>query len=180
MFNKLGVIKRDQNGLTMIELLVAVAITALIMSGLTMIIFNIVSNNAQNSGQMTVLRQVQNSGHWISRDTLMAQEVYVTPGTGFPLTLTWINELADLDNPPIVYQVVYNYDSIGQRLTREYYEYPQGQPPVLVATTFIAEYLDSVNATFDGTKLVLSVSASLDGFRPVSESRTYEISPRPS
>jgi hypothetical protein len=161
----------------MIELLVALAITALIMGGLTFIIFNIISNNAQNSGQMTVLRQVQNSGHWISRDTLMAHEVSVDPVsiTGFPLTLEW-TQFADED--PMVYRVIYYY--VGDELTREYYEYEQGQPPVLVATTFIAEYLDSVNVAFNGTNLVLSVSASLDGFRPVSEDRTYEISPRPS
>jgi hypothetical protein len=78
----------------------------------------------------------------------------------------------------MVYRVIYYY--VGDELTREYYEYEQGQPPVLVATTFIAEYLDSVNVAFNGTNLVLSVSASLDGFRPVSEDRTYEISPRPS
>ena len=180
MINRLGLIKRDQKGLTLIELLVAVAITALIMGGLTLIIFNIISNNAQNSGQMTVLRQVQNSGHWISRDTLMAQEVTVTPGTGFPLTLTWIDEFTDIDNPPVVHQVKYYYDSVEKKLTREYYEYYQDEPPVLVATTFIAEYLDSISVQPAGSKLILSVSASLDGFRPVSENRTYEIWPRPS
>lgn len=74
----IGSINKGQRGFTLVELLVAVAISGLITSGLTMSIFQVFDSNARNSSEMTVVRQVQNAGHWVSRDTLMAQAVLPT------------------------------------------------------------------------------------------------------
>ena len=64
---------KGQGGFTLIELLVVIAISGLITSGLTMTIFQVFGSNARDSTKMTVVRQVENAGYWISRDTLMAQ-----------------------------------------------------------------------------------------------------------
>jgi len=81
----LGSINKNQRGFTVIELLVAIAISGLITSGLTLTIFQVFGGNARNSSEMTVVRQVQNAGHRVSRDTLMAQ--VVTPAE--TLVVSW-------------------------------------------------------------------------------------------
>jgi len=85
MFRRLRFINKNQRGFTVIELLVAIAISGLITSGLTLTIFQVFGGNARNSSEMIVIRQVQNAGHWISRDTLMAQ--VVTPAEA--VTVSW-------------------------------------------------------------------------------------------
>ncbi len=85
MFRRLRFINKNQRGFTVIELLVAIAISSLITSGLTLTIFQVFGGNARNSSEMTVIRQVQNAGHWISRDVLMAQ--VMTPAE--VITVSW-------------------------------------------------------------------------------------------
>ena len=169
ILRRLGRLNKNQRGFTLIELLVALAITGLLASGLGMTIFQIFSGNAQSSSQMTVVRQVQNAGYWISQDTLMAQRVEVDADpSGFPLTLTW----ADWDTGD-VHQVVYSL-SVDNELMRTY-----SINGALNATTFVAQYIISIQATQGaGGKLTLEVTASVEGYRPANETRTYEIIPR--
>ena len=68
---RLAFISKDQRGFTLIELMIAIAITALIVVGLTITIFQLFGGHAQSSGEMTVIRQVQNAGYHISRDAQM-------------------------------------------------------------------------------------------------------------
>jgi prepilin-type N-terminal cleavage/methylation domain-containing protein len=152
---------------------VALAITGLLASGLGMTIFQIFSGNAQSSNQMTVVRQVQNAGYWISQDTLMALLVTPSGATGFPLTLTWAEFGVDEDEHQVVYTLV------GDQLKREHYTNRTINPDP-DATTFIAQYIDSISCQFAGGELTLTVSASVGGYRPASETRTYEVVPRPS
>jgi len=158
---------------TLIELLVALAITGLLVSGLGVTIFQILSGNDQNSGQMTVVRQVQNAGYWISQDTLMAQIVTPSGATGFPLTLTWAEFGVDEDEHQVVYTL------LGDQVKREHYT-NRDTNPGSDATTFVAQFIDSISCQFAGGELTLTVSASVDGYRQASETRTYEIIPRPS
>ena len=68
-------IKRDQRGFTLIELLVALAIVALIAGAAVMTIFQVINVTKSSNDRMTVIRQVQNAGYWISHDTQMAQYI---------------------------------------------------------------------------------------------------------
>ncbi len=172
ILRRLGWINKSQRGFTLIELLVALAITGLLASGLGMTIFQILNGNAQSSSQMTVVRQVQNAGYWISQDTLMAQVVEPDPGaTGFPLTLTWTEFGVDGD----VHRVVYSL-TVDNELMRTYSI--NGGPSV---TTFVAQYITLIQVTQGaGDQYVLTVTAYVGGYREASETRTYEIIPRPS
>ncbi|MEE9583211.1 MAG: type II secretion system protein [Dehalococcoidales bacterium] len=159
---------RNQRGFAMIELLVALAITGLISGGLTMTIFQLLSGNAQSSNQMNVVRQVQNAGYWISQDAQMGQTITPDGGaTGFPLVLSWTDWDGALNEV--------TYTITGEELSREHYI-----DSVLDATTFVAQNITLIQVTqgADG-KLTLEVTASVTGFRPASETRTYEITPRP-
>jgi len=173
IFHRLGLINKNQRGFTLIELMIAIAITGIITGGITMTIFQVFSGNARSSNHMTAVRQVQNAGYWISHDTQMAQNVVPDPGdTGFPLTLTW----SDWDSGD-VHQVIYTL-LVDNKLQREHYTNLN-----LDATTIVAEYIDPDETSCvwdDGTgTLTLTVTATVGGWQPASETRVYEVIPRP-
>jgi len=156
--------------------MIAIAITGIITGGITMTIFQVFSGNARSSNHMTAVRQVQNAGYWISHDTQMAHNVVPDPGdTGFPLTLTW----SDWDSGD-VHQVIYTLYTllVDNKLQREHYTNLN-----LDATTIVAEYIDPDETSCvwdDGTgTLTLTVTATVGGWQPASETRVYEVIPRP-
>ena len=158
----------------MIEMVIAIAITAIITGGITMTIFQVFDGNIRSSNHMIAVRQVQNAGYWVSHDTLMAQSVAPDPGaTGFPLTLTWTEW--EGDEQRVVYSLV------DDKLQREHYtNYDPDNPALPDATTFVAEYIDSTNTScvWDDVagKLTLTVTVTVGA---QSETRTYEVIPRP-
>jgi len=176
MFRRLGLINTNQRGFTMIEVIMALAVTAIITGGITMTIFQVFDGNTRSSNHMIAVRQVQNAGYWISHDTQMAQSVALTAGPdGFPLTLTW----ADWDSGD-VHKVVYTLLA-DNKLQREHYTNLNPD-----ATTFVAEYIDPDPAKTncyedaDGV-LIFTVTATVgSGSQEESETRVYEVMPRPN
>ncbi len=192
MSKRLAFTEKGQSGFTLVELIIAIAITSIITVGLVLTIFQLWGGHARASGEMIVVRQVQNAGYWISRDAQMAQ--YVDPdlelddSPGFPLTLTWYQYAYNTENPDRRgdgYRVIYTL--VDGKLERGYYEAPnqeeEGETPdedfMLIYTTFIAEYISPIICLFDGEKLTLTVTASIGGWKPQSETRIYETMPRP-
>lgn len=159
-------VTNNQRGFTLIELMVAIAITALITGGIASAIFQVFNVNTLNSNQMFAIRQVQNAGYWISQDSQMGQTI--TPGAvdGFPLDLSW----TDWDG--VLHEVT--YDITGDELRRSHSI--GGGAPV---ETLVAQSISSISCEFVVGKLTLTVTASVGGSKPVSETRTYEITPRP-
>ena len=186
MFKRLAFTEKGQSGFTLVELIIAIAITSIITVGLLMTILQLWGGHARASGEMIVVRQVQNAGYWISRDAQMAQ--YVDPdlelddSLGFPLTLTWYQYAYDPEDPDRRgdgYRVIYTLED--GKLEREYYYTPEDVPFDTEPdyTTFIAEYISDISCLLDGEKLTLTVTASIGGWKPQSETRTYETMPRP-
>jgi len=139
IFHRLGLIHKNQRGFTLVELLVAIAITGLITGGITMTIFQVFAGNARTSNHMTAVRQVQNAGYWISHDAQMARGVVITGVSGFPLTLTW-TEYVSGDEHQVVYTLV------GDQLQREHYT-NRATNPDPDATAIVAQYIDSANTS---------------------------------
>ena len=61
---------KDQSGFVMIEVLMAIAISALILVGIVDITVQTVIVNASDTNQMRAIKQVENAIHWIERDAL--------------------------------------------------------------------------------------------------------------
>ena len=186
--NRLSIINKNQSGFTLVELMIAVAVSGLIMLGIMLTTFQVFGGNLRSSGEMEVVRQAQNAGYWISRDAQMAKEVEPGVSDGFPLTLTWYEYYYHEDNPADRdgkgFRVIYTL--VDDKLKREYYEADEDASgdvtfnPDPDYTTFVAEYIESINCVFVDGKLTLTVTASVGGWQPQSETREYEVKPRPN
>lgn len=182
IFHRLGLINRNQRGFTLIELLVAVAITGIIIGGITMSIFQVFAVNARTSSHMTAVRQVQNAGYWISHDAQMAQQEPVigddpatTEVTEF-LTLTW-TEWESGDTHEIIYSLE-DMPTSGELKKLRRSHSVNGTTEAGIVAEYIEPAMTNCGFTAGG-ELILTVTASVGGWQPASETRTYEVVPRP-
>ena len=160
--------KVTEKGFTLVELVIAMAISSVIMSGLAMTVVTLVKNHEWSISHNIALQQVQNAGHWISNDVRMAESVILGNPNGFPLTLD-IPVDTDENND---YSIEYVFD--GDKLKRKVYD----PSLTLTSETFIAQYVDVEDTTFvsvDSYSYKLTVKASRDD---AVEERIYEISQR--
>ena len=177
MFRRLGLINREQRGFTLVEILVALAITGLIVGGIAVAIIQVFSVNASASNRMTAVRQVQSAGYYISRDAEMAQDVNTddNPGT---IDVIELVSLRWTDWNGVQYQSDYTINVDDRELKRSYTAGGQ------TTENIIARYIDpdtgNTNCQMDEDRLVLTITASIEGFKPASETRVYEVIPRPS
>lgn len=130
--------KRRENGFTLIEVIIAVAILGVIMPVMAMTIISLLTNHQQANDHNIVLHEVQNAGYWISRDVQMAKNVTLNGSSGFPLTL---DIPVDRDENNDI-RVDYLFDD--NKLKRKVYDASQ----TLISETLIAEYIDITDTTF--------------------------------
>jgi len=172
--------KKGESGFTLIEVLVAITITALIAFGGVATATQIISVNAKSNAHMTAVNEVQNAGYWISRDTQMAQSV-TADGLTPPefLILSWTEDSSG-DN----YQVVYTLEDIpGSTLKKLQRDHSiNGGANEL---TLVAQYIDPASektkSEFTNGVLTLTITATVSTASPSgSETRVYRVVPRPS
>lgn len=172
--------KKSESGFTLIEVLVAITITALIAFGGVLTATQIISVNAKSNAHMTAVNEVQNAGYWISRDTQMAQSV-TADGLTPPefLILSWTEDSSG-DN----YQVVYTLEDIpGSTLKKLQRDHSiNGGANEL---TLVAQYIDPASektkSEFTNGVLTLTITATVSTASPSgSETRVYRVVPRPS
>ena len=169
-------LREGQRGFTLIELLIAIVIAGLITGGITFAIMQLLTINTRASNHMVAVRQVQQAGKEVSKDTLQAQNVTVNNATGsrgFPLTLNWT-----VNNS--THGVIYSLNGTGdlRTLQRKYYF-----NSALNSTTTVAEYI-ALNQTTCAPPGPLPRRAALNftvtaTVGDQSETRLYEVQPRP-
>lgn len=170
---KLKSLVREQRGFTLIELLIVVSITALVSGSIASVFYQVITGNAQSSNHITAVRQVQNAGYWITRDGQQAQVIDDSPsGANEFLVLTWNDWTAGTSN-----QVTYTI--VGNELRRSISI--NGDAAI---ETIVARFIDAdpanTNVIYSGNILTLKITATVGGFRGASETREYQIVPRPS
>jgi len=170
IFGRLGVIQRDQRGLTLVELLIAIMLAGAVTGGITMTIFQVFNMNSRTSNHMIAVRQVQHAGKQVSQDLLQAKNVKPSGSSGFPLTLNW----TDWDDAQ--HGIIYTLEDMSSGefdiLWRRHYVNLS-----LDSTTKVAEYIDpdQTSCVPAGGAFSFTVTANVGG---QSETRVYEVMPR--
>lgn len=153
------------------EMLIVIAITALIGAVITAATSSIWNVSAMSVNRVDAVKQVENAIHWMSRDVQMAQIVQDNVGSGFPLSLTWV-EWGNTTNQA-------TYFLQGDELHRSF-----AVNGVTLTNTVIAQPIDSHTAmtwcSYDRASkvLTLQVTSSVGGFRGASETREVLVVPR--
>jgi len=94
----------------LIELLIAIALTGIITTVVTMAIFQTFTGTTRSANHMVAVRHVQEAGYWVSLYTYPAQGTEITGDSGFPLTLDWV----DFDTGE-KHKIEFSLDSSGLR-----------------------------------------------------------------
>jgi prepilin-type N-terminal cleavage/methylation domain-containing protein len=163
----MSVQSRKQNGFTLIEMIIAIAITGILGLGIATFTVQTFTETKRSSVYTDKIMQMENAGYWVSRDVQMSQNV--TPGlnAGFPLQLNWTDENDD------AYQVTYSLT--GGQISRSLVI--NDDPPLSIP---IAQSIDPAPAltyfSYADGLLTFNVSATLGTW---TASRTYQIKQRP-
>jgi prepilin-type N-terminal cleavage/methylation domain-containing protein len=207
IFHRLGLLNKGQKGFTLAEMIVVLAIVGIIATAATMAIVQVISGSSNTSNHMTAVRQVQNAGFWVSRDTQSAQSVAPAPDEdGFPLTLTWTDRFG------YDHQVVYSLVDMADGL-KELQRHYTCLALDLDVTSTVAEFIDPAGTNcylykcllcgetfaslaelethfasehagetlqYENGALTFTVTVNVIDFpREQSETRTYRVMPRP-
>ncbi|MGB5926145.1 MAG: prepilin-type N-terminal cleavage/methylation domain-containing protein [Dehalococcoidia bacterium] len=178
-------VTKGENGFTLIELIIAIAIAALITGGITFAVMQVLTINTRASNHMVAVRQVQQAGKEVSKDTLQAQSVNATgSGWGFTLNLEW-DEWGTNQTHTVNYTLV---NGPGGVVGLQRSHSVNGNSTV----TTVAEYIDLAGTSCccdcdgdgecdgdcncDDRVVIFTVTATLG---TESETRIYEVEPRP-
>ena len=155
--------KRSE-GFSLVELLIVILITGVLGAGIVTTVFQIYNQNERSTRNMVVVQNVENTGYWINRDALMAQNA---TASGLPLTLDW----QDWDGN--LHQVTYSLvDNTIERV--------KSVNSVITSQTIIARNIDTspslTTCSFANGVLDFKVTAAIGQY---SETRDYEVKLRP-
>jgi Tfp pilus assembly protein PilE len=145
---------KRQEGMTMVELVVAVAVTGIIVIFLGTAIYQIITVSEYGNGRLTALHELQNVAHWFNLDSPGAKAA--TGGNQLILTLS--------DNSTISYSLV------GTELRRA-----SGGPQMTLARN-----ISSANFSINNRIITMSLTSSPAGRDNVSQNGTYMVSLRPA
>ena len=169
----------NQLGFTLVELMIATALGAIILGGAAALLHQIVVSGADSSDRAQARLEVQYVNFWISEDVIQAQEVEIGNITDATcpnpfLTLKWT---AGGRNSTVTYCVEDMTDKLGSNLWKLYRTKDARQ-------IIVAENLDPLftrcyqKQSGNGTLvdiLVLEVASKVDR---MEASASYEINPR--
>lgn len=181
-----------ERGVTLIELLVAIPIGALVAAAAAGTIIQLMNTN-NISADMTAVRQVQFAGDWVSRDGVQAQSGdnisdNISTGLGMPFTLKW-SYWDTGASPPVneTHQVTYSLVNMpsGSLKQLQRHEVVKDKNGVTISDTTItvAEYISSSATSCvwqwtNGVRQPLFIFTIKAVVGQKTESRTYQVRPR--
>ena len=171
--------KKSQLGFTLVELMIAIAVSVMIMFGSMQLLSHMVITSAQNRANTMAMLQVQYVGFWVTEDVVQARPDGVSLGgaQGFPLTIQWKQWNG------VEHEIVYSVEGDETwTLSRHEWYTPKGGSEVDNGMTAVGESLDPAGTRCEWDTggnatdvLKLDVTANVDG---KVATRTYEINPR--
>jgi len=173
-----------QKGLTLVELLIAMIVGAMIAGAVVASMFQLFTVSDRNSDYAAAFTQVQNAGYWVSHDAVQAQEVWDEDDPGAPvvgfLILEWVDWGGD------AHRIVYTLEDASgglKELKRTTYSFDENGDPQLEETIVVAQYIQYIDndptitsSIWGEGVLTLKITAQV-GDQTVK--RTYKVEPRP-
>ena len=174
--------KTGEKGATLIELIVAITIIALVGGAAAIATFQVLKGTERNNDQVTTICQVQNAGFWISRDAQMAQSV-TTSNLTLPnfLILSW-TEWDDSDDETY-HSAIYFFEDLADgtgNLKRRHWSSAGANEQTLIAKHIYYDPGDPDNtskASYQDKVLTLQLTALI---KDDMETKEYRIMRRPN
>jgi len=155
---------KKKAGFTLVETLIALAITGIVAVSITSTMYQFQSASNSNYVHVTAVTQVENGVYYINRDVQSAQTVTPQGTFGFPLTLSWVDWDTNTTNT-----VTYSLQADTAPLTTYSLMRTLNQNPASAVARFIISYPScstTVTANTSARSSVLRV-ASTSTFPPV-------------
>jgi prepilin-type N-terminal cleavage/methylation domain-containing protein len=173
----------EQSGFVLIEMLVAIAISGIVLGSIVEVTVQTFVINAASNSQMAAVKQVENAIHWIERDAQMASLKSIEPSdstvTNFPLELSWTHFE---DN--YTHFITYRIDNSVLLRREEVKDIAESENEELISDTETMICNDIIaadsNYAFDAEILEVNLTVTVSGFRSATESRTLYVIPRVS
>jgi len=151
-----------EKGMTLVELLVAITITAVIVGGLSAAIYLIVSTTERGNAEASALHNLQKAAYWISLDAQMAATTDIPDGgEAESITLSWIDSQGNSHTS--------SYSLSDSDLLRQY--------DSTVST--VAQGISRVRFTVSGNTLTFYLESTAAGRWPVKRSLSGQVFLRP-
>ena len=189
MINKLKkILKGNEHGFTLIEMIVVVAISTFITAGLVLSLHSIMFGSNHAREEMRSTQYVQNSGSWLRQDVLMSQsiksgDIPETPESEI-ITLYWTSPAYKdaQDNDRIDYYDV-NYYVDGEQLKREEYVITKiynssGGLVDIISNQSTAVISDNVTEFVINSENITRIFSITSLVGDAETEQTYEIFPR--
>jgi prepilin-type N-terminal cleavage/methylation domain-containing protein len=152
-------IKQGEKGMTLIELLVATAIMAMIIGVIGLAIYQFLSVTERSNSDLSALHGVENAARWISRDGQMAEATDLVPGAPHvdSVRLNWTDGYGALHSSA--------YSLSGTELERNY--------DGTVIT--VARHISAIEFSINGDLLTVHIESSVPGRWHETQEMTYKV-----
>ena len=172
--------RQKQGGFTLVELLVALAITGLIMAGLTTSVFQLFTITQRSSDHMTIIRHLDITSSWLSNDIQMANEQPAWDSGTHTLTIKQTRSLADPTDPESAitdYIVTYTYNTATGTLTRTQLRLLDNSTQISLLAEYVSGimYEDELASNEQSGAVDIKIIITLD---TQTEERILHIKPR--
>jgi len=163
---KLGILKRDERGFTLIEMALALAVANLIIVGISSAFFQIVKDTDEGVDRLEALHDIEIATTWLSRDIRATETTDLVDGAPAvsQVEFQWTEEWGGTSVPHLS-----SYILSGTDLIRTY----DG------SQLRVASYVSNVEFSLSGNTVTVTLESS-PGFRGVIEERTYIFNLRPT
>jgi prepilin-type N-terminal cleavage/methylation domain-containing protein len=160
-----------QRGFTLVEMLIAIAISGLLVGGVTMAIAQVLNVNAGSSSRMVAIKQVESAVDVLREDVIVAQDITMNTN-GHILELQWVSwELDEEDTETHIITWDYDPGSTDKELTRT-----ESIDGTVISQRIQARYIESITVnSYTARKIRLTVEARLENLRSATETRTFDI-----
>ena len=174
--------RKGEKGFTVIELVIACAIAAVLGSVITMSVFQTIRSVGGSESHLVTIHQLQSAGDRIGRDAHTAENI-TTDGLQYPnfLVLTWTEH--DYTGDDTVYHAVtYFFDGLTEGigvLKRNHSSSAGADDDLIVGMSLYYDPNDpgsTSNTSYLDSVLTVKLCAVLDDS---TETRTYSYVPRP-